>query len=161
MLALMATSSFGFLHSHGRRPAFSSQLNLFDKLFEEEGILGKGITVGKVQVALMASDRSSDSFFGVLETHATDTGDAPEELSRMANEVCLELMRKSDDWVAACSSSKWFSEKDAGKAEGYYNDLSNAEAVKYEKVRITLSCSTMIFYLSLIHRFTLSGVHSR
>jgi hypothetical protein len=96
-----------------------------------------------------------------LETHATDTGDAPEELSRMANEVCLELMRKSDDWIGACSTSKWFSEKDDGKAEGYYNNLSNAKAVKYEKVRGATRCSTMIYYPSLIHRFTLSGVHSR
>ena len=28
---------------------------------------------------------------------------------------------------------KWFSGKDAGKAESYYNDLANAEAMKYEK----------------------------
>ena len=45
----------------------SSQLSLFDKMFEEEGPLGKGITVGKVQVAMMASDRSKDSIFGELK----------------------------------------------------------------------------------------------
>jgi uncharacterized membrane protein len=134
MLTLLAASSSGFLQNQARRPAFTSRLNLFDKLFEEEGTLGKGITVGKVQVALLAPDRSDTSIFNVLEDAANNTGDQPQELARMANDVCLSLMRKSDDWVAACSASKWFSEKDAGKAESYYNDLSNAEAVKFEKV---------------------------
>ena len=116
-------------------------LQIFDKLFEEEGILGKGITVGKVQVALMSYDRSADSIFGFLQKKAASSGDSPQELSRLANDVCLTLLRKSDDWVGACSSSKWFKFDDAGKAEAYYNDLSNAEALKYEKVRLYFLCS--------------------
>jgi uncharacterized membrane protein len=108
---------------------------LFDKIFEEEGMLGKGITVGKVSVALQCPDRSDKSIFGLLESHASDESDANEDLARMANNVCLDLIRKSDDWVAACSTSKWFSGNDAGKAESYYNDLANNEAVKFEKVR--------------------------
>ena len=99
-------------------------------------MLGKGITVGKVQVALISPTRSSDSVFGLLERKAANSGDSPEQLSRLANDVCLTLLRKSDDWISACSSSKWFSEKDAGKAESYFNDLANSEALKYEKVRI-------------------------
>ena len=102
-------------------------------------MLGKGITVGKVQVALRSSDRSDASIFGLLEGHAALDSNDNEDLSRMANGVCLDLMRKSDDWVSACSTSKWFSEKDAGKAESYYNELANAEATKFEKVR---RCST-------------------
>jgi hypothetical protein len=109
---------------------------LFDKIFEEEGILGRGITVGKIQVALNAQDRTSqNSIFTLLEGHAADDSDANEDLARMANDMCLGLMRRSDDWVAACSASKWFSSKDAGKAESYYNELSNSEAAKFEKVR--------------------------
>ncbi|KAG7360609.1 DUF1517 domain containing protein [Nitzschia inconspicua] len=111
----------------------STRQFLFDKIFEEEGALGKGITVGKISVALQSRDRSDTSIFGLLESHATDESDANEDLARMANNVCLDLMRKSEDWVAACSSSKWFSTKDAGKAESYYNDLANNEAVKFEK----------------------------
>lgn len=111
----------------------AQQLYLFDKIFEEEGMLGKGITVGKVQVALMSRDRSDNSIFGLLEDHATNTGDQPQELARMANDVCLDLMRKSDDWVAACSFSKWFKADDAGKAESFFNDLANKEAAKFEK----------------------------
>jgi Protein of unknown function (DUF1517) len=123
-------------HDYSSSSASTPQLFLFDKLFEEEGTLGKGITVGKISVALRSPDRSSDtSIFGLLESHAADDSDANQSLARMANNVCLDLMRKSDDWVAACSSSKWFSGKDAGKAEGYYNDLSNNEAIKFEKVR--------------------------
>jgi hypothetical protein len=80
------------------------------------------------------SDRKKNSVFSILENHAENTGNEPEELAHLANEVCLTLMRKSDDWISACSVSKWFSEKDAGKAERYYNDLANAEAVKFEKV---------------------------
>ena len=116
--------------------ASSTRRYFFDKIFEEEGVLGKGITVGKVQVALISPTRSSDSVFGLLERKAANSGDSPEQLSRLANDVCLTLLRKSDDWISACSSSKWFSEKDAGKAESYFNDLANSEALKYEKVRI-------------------------
>lgn len=110
-----------------------TRLRIFDKFFEEEGMLGKGITVGKVQVALMCPNRGPDSIFSLLEDHATNTGDQPQELARMANDVCLDLMRKSDDWVAACSTSKWFKGDDAGKAESYYNDMANTEAAKFEK----------------------------
>lgn len=97
-------------------------------------MLGKGITVGQIQIALRSNDRSSDtSIFGLLEDHANLDSDANEDLARMANDVCLDLMRKSDDWVAACSSSKWFSGKDAGLAESYYNELANGVAAKFEK----------------------------
>jgi len=108
---------------------------MFDKLFEEEGMLGKGITVGKVQVCLRSPDRGARSIFGLLEDHADLNSNDNEDLARMANDVCLDLIRKSDDWVSACSSSKWFSGKDAGKAEGYYNELANDVATKFEKVR--------------------------
>lgn len=120
---------------HGR-PSSVTRTFLFDKMFEEEGLLGKGITVGKVQVALNAKDRTSrNSIFTLLESHAADDSDANEDLARMANDVCLALIRRSDDWVAACSTSRWFNSKDAGKAERYYNELSNTEAAKFEKVR--------------------------
>jgi len=96
-------------------------------------MLGKGITVGKVQICLRANDRSETSIFGLLEDHADLDSDANEDLSRMANDVCLDLMRKSDDWVSACSSGKWFSGNDAGKAESYYNELANEIATKFDK----------------------------
>lgn len=127
------TSAFVQKESRRAFVAESHRLGLFDKIFEEEGTLGKGITVGKLQVALVSKDRSDTSIFALLEDHASNTGDQPQELARMANDVCLSLMRKSDDWVAACSSSKWFKGDDSGKAESYYNDLANAEAAKFEK----------------------------
>lgn len=135
-LATLMASSLGFLQqNNARKPAFSSHLNMFGKMFEEEGMLGKGITVGKIQVALMSS-RSSDSIYALLERKAANAGDSPQDLARLANDVGLTLMRKSDDWIAACSSSKWFKGDDAGKAESYFNDLSTSEAVKFEKVRM-------------------------
>eukprot|EP00536_Pseudo-nitzschia_multiseries_P002861 jgi/Psemu1/63861/estExt_Genemark1.C_390109 len=73
------------------------------------------------------------------EDHANLESDANEDLARMANDVCLDLMRKSDDWVAACSSSKWFSQNDAGKAESYYNEIANNIATKFEKVRYSIA----------------------
>lgn len=112
----------------------SSSLNLFEKLFEEEGVLGKGITVGKVQVALSAIDRtSSSSIFRTLEDASRGGGNSPQELSELANKVCLELLRKKSEWVGACSESQWFSANDAGKAESAYNDYANREAAKFEK----------------------------
>jgi len=110
------------------------QLKMIGKLFEEKGPLGKGITVGKIQVSLAANDRTSPtSIFSLLERQASNNDSSPEELARMANEICLSLLRKRDDWTGACSSSKWFPMKDSGKAESYFNDLSNTEAAKFEK----------------------------
>jgi hypothetical protein len=109
----------------------SSHLHLFNKIFEESGPLGKGITVGEVQVALVSTDRS---LFKLLEQKARSPGNSSAQLAKLANEVCLTLLRKSDDWTGACSDSKWFSEKDSGKAEGQYNTWTNKEAAKFEKV---------------------------
>jgi hypothetical protein len=109
----------------------SSRLQLFNKMFEESGPLGKGITVGEVQVALVSTDRS---LFKLLEQKARAPGNSSAQLAKLANEVCLALLRKSDDWTGACSDSKWFSEKDSGKAEGQYNSWTNKEAAKFEKV---------------------------
>jgi hypothetical protein len=138
-----ASNSFGATKQrHGnaicqRRPSPSpSHLGLF-KLFEESGPLGKGITVGKVQVALISPDRS---LFKLLEKKAGSPGTTSAQLSRLANEVCLMLLRKSDDWTGACSESKWFSQKDSGKAESRYNDWTNREASKFEKVSCFYCC---------------------
>lgn len=102
-------------------------------MFEEDGALGKGITVGKVQVALDCINRGPDSIFALLEKSANNGGSEPWELAQLTNSVCLALMRKSDEWVGACSDSKWFKWDDAGKAESLYNDWANREAAKFEK----------------------------
>lgn len=109
--------------------------NLFDKMFEEEGPLGKGITVGKVQVAVMSNDRSSNSIFGLLDQAAMSSDDSSEGLAETCHEICMSLLRKQDDWIAASSDSRWFSANDAGKAESQYNEWSIQEASKFEKVR--------------------------
>jgi hypothetical protein len=121
----------------------------FDKAFEEEGPLGKGITVGKLQIALSlsASERTSPtSILRLLEDSARDdaiTEDYDDEsydyagdshLSQMCHATCLALMRKSDDWVGACGESKWFKNEDGGKAESLYNQWADREAAKFEKV---------------------------
>lgn len=118
------------------------KLYLFDKLFEEDGPLGKGITVGKVQVALMSPDRGPGSIFRMLEDNARwiDDDDASSSLADLAHEVCLTLLRQKDVWTAACSDAKWFSGKDSGKAEALYNEWANSEAAKFEKVRWTIHC---------------------
>jgi uncharacterized membrane protein len=112
-----------------------TQLNLFGdlgKVFEESGPLGKGITVGKVQIALQCRDRSG--IFQELEAAArTATSENQRILAQLANRVCLALLRKSDDWVAACSTKTWFSERDAAKAESQFNGMANREASKFEK----------------------------
>lgn len=51
----------------------------------------------------------------------------------MAHEVCLDLLRRSDDWVAASSTSQWYKESYSGRAESTYNDWANREAIKFEK----------------------------
>lgn len=135
----------------------STRLHLFDleKAFEEEGPLGKGITVGKLQIALNvnALERTSkDSIFAILEENARAGNDEDDDgfdddyedgygdshLSQMCHQVCLALLRKSDDWIAACSESKWFKGDDYGKAESLYNQWADREAAKFEKVRILL-----------------------
>ena len=110
----------------------STRLNFFDKMFEEEGILGKGITVGKVQIALNSPNRGPDSIFGILEREAKDD----KSLAELTNAICLALLRKKDDWIGAAGTGEWFSQNDGGKAESKFNDYANKEAFKFEKVRI-------------------------
>lgn len=109
-------------------------LALFDKLFEEEGPLGKGITVGKVQIALLTSDRSRSSIFGVVKDavaeHSVGTS---YDLACLAQKVCLALLRRKDSWTAASSHSQWFKEEDSGRAESTFNNWVNGETVKFEK----------------------------
>jgi hypothetical protein len=131
--APVSSFSPGTLWGVGHRQSATYPLGIFDKLFEEEGPLGKGITVGKVQIALIASDRGKGSIFGQLEELSRESNEDQEELAYLARDVCLALLRKSDDWTAAHSESKWFKYDDAGKAESQFNDWANAEALKFEK----------------------------
>ena len=91
--------------------------------------------MGKIPVALQCRDRSG--IFQELEKAARGSSNSnnsnQESLARLAHTVCLSLLRKSDDWTGACSTSQWFSQKDAGKAESRFNDLANREAAKFEK----------------------------
>ncbi|KAL7568996.1 hypothetical protein ACA910_021287 [Epithemia clementina (nom. ined.)] len=106
----------------------------FDKMFEEEGPLGKGITVGKVQVALTTTDRSRNSIFGALEQAVNENqGSTNYDLACLAQGVCLALLRRKSSWTAACSNYKWFKEDDYGRAESLFNEWANREAVKFEK----------------------------
>ena len=127
-----------------------TQLQIFDnlgvdKIFEESGALGKGITVGKVQIAIQVSgaERTSpSSIFSVLNKQARNNDDIDQydddyedgygdsQLSKMCHETCLALLRCSDNWIAACSDSEWFKESDAGKAESVYNLWGDREATK-------------------------------
>jgi Protein of unknown function (DUF1517) len=122
------------IQSHDQR---STKRYIFDKkMFEEEGPLGKGITVGKVQVALNCPDRGPGSIFAMLEDNSRwiADDDDPGSLSDLAHEVCLSLLRKKESWTAACSASEWFGAANTGKAESKFNDWANAEAAKFEKV---------------------------
>jgi len=94
-------------------------------------MLGKGITVGKVQIAFATRDRS---ICKALEKCANSVeGDDPGSLAQFTNEICLVLLRNSVDWVGACSASKWFTSDEAGKAEKLHNEWVNKEASKFEK----------------------------
>lgn len=113
----------------------SVSLNLFDKMFEEEGALGKGITVGKIQVALLVDVRGKGSIFEMLEDNASwiQDDDEPGSLADLAHDVCLTLLRKKDSWTAACSTEEWYSANDYGDAEAKFNEWANTEAAKFEK----------------------------
>lgn len=150
-------SNFSLLqrqHATTKRPTrTTTEIHLFDgfenpleKAFEEEGPLGKGITVGKVQIAINVSGEervAKDGIFAKLAQHArSDTGGYDEDyedgygdskLSKMCHDVCLTLLRQSDSWTAACSEYEWFKGNDAGKAESLYNQWADREASKFEK----------------------------
>lgn len=110
----------------------TTQIFFFNKIFEEQGPLGKGITVGKVQVALNTNDRSIihdiEQKVKQVERSSSDT-----KLATLTNQICLLLLRRNSDWISACSESEWFSENDGGKAESLFNAWSNREASKFEK----------------------------
>ncbi len=96
--------------------------------------MGKGITVGKVQVALFSKERGKDSIFGDLERKARSTGGSLAHLALLVKEVCLALLRRSDDWTAARGESQWFPFRESAKAEAQFNQWVEAEALKFEKV---------------------------
>eukprot|EP00542_Grammatophora_oceanica_P012695 CAMPEP_0194047266 /NCGR_PEP_ID=MMETSP0009_2-20130614/23719_1 /TAXON_ID=210454 /ORGANISM="Grammatophora oceanica, Strain CCMP 410" /LENGTH=253 /DNA_ID=CAMNT_0038692823 /DNA_START=118 /DNA_END=879 /DNA_ORIENTATION=+ len=145
LMAFMAvTGTQGFTPSKPRTTQSSTTaLSFFGKAFEADGPLGKGITVGKVQVALNAPTRTgSTSILTQLEKAASSGGNSNRALAKLANTICLSLLRKSEYWTGACSTSKWYGERDAGKAESLFNDWSNREAAKFEKEYIPGSSSS-------------------
>ena len=118
----------------------TTNLRLFDKVFEESGPLGKGITVGKVSVSIAASgpERTSrDSIFALLEEQSRATRPLSSHndscISRSCHQTCMALLRKSDDWLSACSESEWFRADDYGKAERWYNKWADGEGSKFER----------------------------
>ena len=141
----------------------------FEKAFEEEGPLGKGITVGKIQIALSLSGperTSKDSILSLLENSARNSQDTlaydddyedgygDSHLSQMCHKTCLALMRISDDWIGACSESKWFKGEDGSKAESLFNQWADREAAKFEKVSelwsfldICVTCTSLLVFL--------------
>ena len=92
-------------------------------VFEEATALGKGVSYFSIQVALEAPDRGLSSILGTLETKAeTANTQSARGLALLVQEVCLALIRKSDDWVSSCSDAKHFAGAQAeGRAETYYN----------------------------------------
>ena len=133
----------------------TTRLHFFERLdraFEDDGPLGRGITVGKVQVALnvdgigRASGGGGDSIFAVLEKHGRDDDDGNDDdssdaggdskLSKMCHEVCVALLRRSDDWISACSDRRWYREQDMTKAESTYNLWADREACKFEREHV-------------------------
>ena len=138
VVAFSGTEAFAPSLNNARTFTTSISLNLFGKMFEEEGPLGKGITVGKFQLGLSCNDRT---LIELLEKESDKyDSDEPEELSKLCNSVCLTLLRRQDDWISACSESEWFGQNDAGKAERIFNDWSNQEASKFEKGINILLC---------------------
>lgn len=106
--------------------------------FEEATALGKGMTVVRLQVALEARDRSSSSILGTISSKAASCyPESPRSLAQLVSEVCLALLRKEADWVAASSESKVFQGLDQtaaeDKAESHYNRMLTKELSKFEK----------------------------
>jgi len=130
LLAFSGVEAFAPSLKNPRTSTSSTSHHMFGKMFEEEGPLGKGITVGKIQVGFSCTDRS---LIEILEKESNSYGSEPEELSQLCNSVCLTLLRRQDDWISAGSESQWFSGNDAGKAERLYNDFTTQEAAKFEK----------------------------
>lgn len=103
--------------------------------FEEATALGKGMSFLKVQVALTCDDRSPTSILGIMSAKAENANtNSARGLAILVSDICVALLRKSDDWVAGCSETKIFQGNDAeGKAESFFNKQANREVAKFEK----------------------------
>ena len=131
--------------AHRSQPLY---MGLFDKIpnplkdvklsdpFEEATVLGKGVTVVKLQVALDTPDRGPKSILRLLEAKANAANtDTAWGLACLMSDVSMELLRKSDDWVAACSQTTAYQGRDApDKAETAFNRMLTTELSKFEKV---------------------------
>jgi len=133
----------GIARQHGQRLKLS--MGLFDGIknpleslsdpFESAGPLGKGMTVCQIQVSLNTPNRKGFSILGQINDKVERTNtDSAAGLASLVSEVCLALLRKSDDWVAACSESTSFQGSSApGKAESLFNKMVTKELSKFEK----------------------------
>ena len=78
---------------------------------EGDGDADNARFVGRIQVALTTSDRTPSSIMGILAATAWNSSNDSPALAKLSEEGCLALLRRSDDWVGACSDSKWFGGK--------------------------------------------------
>lgn len=113
-------------------------MGIFDGIrnpFEEATALGKGMSFFKIQVALDCDDRSPSSILGMMAAKADNANtNSARGLATLVSDICLVLLRKSDDWTAASSETMIFQGKEAdGKAESFFNSQVNRELAKFEK----------------------------
>lgn len=102
---------------------------------EPQTALGKGVTVVRLQVALEAKDRGSSSILQDLAVKANAAVTSSSRgLARLVSETCLSLLRRSDDWVAACSEVKTFrGGSGPDEAEIFFNRMVTKEVAKFDK----------------------------
>jgi uncharacterized membrane protein len=100
---------------------------------EDEGMLGSGATVIKLQLSLDA-DWSSGNIMETLATIAASNGgpSSRSSLSQLLSETSLALLRRQRDWNSVAYEGQKFNRFEGQQIEPYYQKVAVKERTKFE-----------------------------
>lgn len=105
-----------------------------------DSILGPGISVVELSVALQVPDRDSPSSILSALHRLSNTArtDSRVGLQNLTSQVALELLRRKSSIVAASTLGRHYSDKDeGGRAQRAYNDISIRERSKFQRETVS------------------------
>jgi len=107
---------------------------------ENISVLGPGISVVEMSVALQVPDRDSPSSILSALRRLSNTArtDSRVGLQNLTSQVALELLRRKSSIVAASTRGRHYSDRDeGGRAQRAYNDISIRERAKFQRETVS------------------------
>lgn len=108
----------------------------------DSSILGPGISVVEMSVAMQVPNRDSPSSMLSALHRLSNTAktDSRVGLQNLVSQVALELLRRKSSIVAASARGRHYNDKDdsgGGRAQRAYNDISIRERAKFQRETVS------------------------